>query len=214
MVEDFKPNVYDVQINMLYFVSLAFALPVSSVCILGKQWIREYQKEITGSACDAVRIRQMRYDSLQTWKVPQIMATLPVILLGALLLFFTGLLIQLRNVDEHKTAVVALTVLFIIVTTVVPTYCSMKPRPTSFTPFRSPRAWIFFVDHRRFQRWYHELFQVYSEMPKRMSSWAASDLHFLKIEQHRWFSHDIISVHRVLKCQVFDVLRTSSDIEK
>ena len=95
MVNSFTPNAYDVQINVLYFVSFTLALSVSSVCILGKQWIREYQKDIAVSPCDAARVRQMRFDSLQRWKVPQIMVSLPVILLLALMLFFAGLLIQL-----------------------------------------------------------------------------------------------------------------------
>jgi len=100
MVNSFTPNAYDVQINVLYFISLTLALSVSSVCILGKQWIREYQRDIAVSPCDAARVRQMRFDSLQAWKVPQIMAALPVLLLIALMLFFAGLLVQLWNISD------------------------------------------------------------------------------------------------------------------
>jgi len=95
MVEDFTPSTHDVCVNVLYFISLALALFVSSVCILGKQWIREYQKDLSVSTQDAVRARQARFDSLEAWKVPQIMAALPVIFLVALLLFFTGLLMAI-----------------------------------------------------------------------------------------------------------------------
>lgn len=95
----FHPKSSDAQINVLYFISLTLALSVSSVCILGKQWIREYQRDIAASACDSVRVRQARFDALYRWKVPQILAALPVILQAALMLFFTGLLVQLWNTE-------------------------------------------------------------------------------------------------------------------
>ena len=69
-VEGFVPAKHDVQTNVLYFVSLVLALSISAVCILTKQWIREYQRDPPVSAQDAVRIRQMRFDSLEKWLVP------------------------------------------------------------------------------------------------------------------------------------------------
>ena len=64
MVDGFTAKASDVQINVLYFISLALALSVSSVCILGKQWIREYQKDLSVSPCDAIRVRQACLDSV------------------------------------------------------------------------------------------------------------------------------------------------------
>jgi len=230
MVNKFTPNSYDVQINVLYFISLTLALFVSSVCILGKQWIREYQKDISVSPCDAARVRQMRYDSLQRWKVPQIMAALPVILLIALMLFFAGLLVQLWNVSDRTTAaavlfIVALTVLLVIVTTTVPAWVSMRLDHSAFAPFRSPQAWIVLYVVRRLQHWYHpdddpDMAWVDDDPSKLwkanhpvLSSWAEFDLHFLKIEPQRWFEHEVSSVHCVLKW-VAEVLRNSSEMEK
>jgi len=218
MIEAFTPRPQDVYINVLYFVSLTLALSVSSVCILGKQWIREYQKELSVSAQDAVRVRQVRFDSLEAWKVPQIMASLPVVLLAALLLFLTGLLIQLWNVMNHTTAiavsvVVALITILVIVTTVVPALCSMQPRRTAFTPFRSPQAWIFFVFYRRLQQWYHIIFHAYSEAPSTLASWSAFDHHFLTIEAQEWYEHGTSSVHRALRW-AHEALGTSSSIGK
>jgi len=124
-LESFAPAKHNVQINVFYFVSLVLALSVSAVCILAKQWIREYQRDPPVSVQDAVRIRQMRFDSLEKWQVPQIIASLPVIILVALVLFFAGLLIQLWHVTEQTTAravsvVVGFTGLFILFTTIVP----------------------------------------------------------------------------------------------
>jgi len=217
MVEGFTAATSDIQINVLYFISLALALSVSSVCILGKQWIREYQKDVSVSPCDAVRIRQARFDSLEAWKVPQIMAGLPVVLLIALMLFFSGLLIQLWNITDHTTAlvvsvVVSLTVALVIVTTIVPGWVSMRANCSSFAPFRSPQAWIFFVVYRQLRHWYHRSITMKERYPF-LSSWSAFDLHFVKSEHEWWFEHSVSSVHRALRW-VVEVLRNSSEMEK
>ena len=202
----FSPAKHDVQINVLYFVSLAFALAVSSVCILGKQWIREYEKDIVGTPCDAVRVRQMRYDSLEAWKVPQIIAALPVILIAALLLFFTGLLIQLWNATEHTTAItvsviVALTAFLVVVTTLAPAYCGNRHNRTSFVPFRSPQAWLCLITYQQTKYWFDRVFHgVYNVAPT-LPSWNAFDLRFLEVEKDWWYrlAHDVSSVHRALR---------------
>lgn len=188
------------------------------MCILGKQWIREYQKDISVSARDAVRVRQARFDSLEAWKVPQIMRGLPVILLAALLLFFAGLLIQLWNASNHTTAiavsvVVALTTLMVTITTVVPAVFSMQPRHMAFTPFRSPQAWIIFVMYRKFQQWYRPLFPVYHDALNSSANWYAFDLQFLRYEVEDWFEHESSSVHRSLQW-IHKVLGNSSAMEK
>ena len=218
MVEGFNAKVSDVQINVLYFISLALALSVSSVCILGKQWIREYQKDLSVSPCDAIRVRQARFDSLDRWKVPQIMAGLPVVLLVALMLFFSGLLIQLWNASDPTTGaavtfVVSLTAILVIVTTVVPACISMHPRRSSFSPFRSPQAWLFFFIFRWIQTWYGDKHDVWKERPPILTSWSKFDLHFLKIEIKNWFGDSIGSVHRAPRW-AFEVLRNSSEMEK
>lgn len=218
MVEGFTASVHDVRINVLYFTSLALALSVSSVCILGKQWIREYQKDVSVHPRDAVRIRQARFDSLEAWKVPQIMAGLPVVLLVALILFFSGLLIQLWNVNDCTTAVVVsvvvlLTVVLLAITTIVPACVSTQPGLSSFAPFRSPQAWVFFVLYRKVQRWLHRS-PLLNERSPIVSSWAAFDLHFVKSET-RWRCGrgPVTSVHRALRW-VVEVLRNSSEMEK
>jgi len=167
-------------------------------------------------------VRQARLDSLEAWKVPQIMAALPVILLVALMSFFSGLLIQLWNISDHTTAaavtvVVSMTVLLVILTTIVPACVSTLLNRSSFAPFRSPQAWIFFLVVRRFARWYSLKFnpnaRYSSEHPPILSSWSEFDLHFLKVETARWFDHNVSSVHRALRW-VVEVLRNSNEMER
>ena len=73
---NFHPTKSNAQLNVLYFVGLVLALSVSSVCIL----IRESQRDIPATACDAIRLFQIRFDALQVWEVRQTLATLPVVL--------------------------------------------------------------------------------------------------------------------------------------
>lgn len=145
------------------------------------------------------------------------MATLPVILLGALLLLFAALLIQLWNVNEHTTAIgvsiiVSLTALMVTVTTVIPAVCNMNPSRTAFAPFQSPQTWIVFVVYRRLQQWLHSVFHAYAEVPITLANWLAFDLHFLEIEAKEWFDHETSSVHRALRW-AYKVLCTSSTME-
>lgn len=152
--DTFSASRHDVQTNVLYFVSLSLALSVSAMCILGKQWIREYQRDTPGSSCDAVRVRQARFDALEAWKLPEMMASLPVILLVALILFFTGLLGQLWHASDKTTAaivslVAGMTALVVIFTTIVPAHWSQERLEKKFTPFRSPQAMIYLNVYQR-----------------------------------------------------------------
>jgi hypothetical protein len=189
--QPFVPSRKDVQINVLYFLSLTLALSVSFVCILGKQWIREYERDTPGSSSDAVRVRQARFDALQAWKLPQILSSLPVILQAALLLFFAGLLVQLWNVRDHTTAgvvsaTVGLTLLFVIVTTVVPAHWSGKKRHEKFTPFRSPQAWIYYL---AVYRQIHPIHGIFCFLIRRW--WGYIRLPQMLGQTHRDISHRI-----------------------
>jgi len=207
-----KPNV---QINVLYFISLTLALSVSSMCILAKQWIREFQRDTPGSSCDYVRIRQARFDALQEWKVPAILAALPVMLQASLLLFFAGLLEQLWHIGDHTAAavvsvVVGVAVLLVVVTTVVPAHWSQNSNRTRFTPFRSPQAWIYLAAYQRVCRLFGLL-----DVPEILGSWVEFDIKFLSDENEYSTNSNpssVTSVHRALRW-VWSIFRNASDME-
>ena len=145
------------------------------------------------------------------------MVALPVLLLIALMLFFSGLLIQLWSISDHMTAtavtlVVSLTAILVIVTTVVPGYVSMQSNRSAFAPFRSPQAWAFFVLYRQLRHWLSRDWWAQKYHPI-LSSWAAFDLHFVRSETEDRFDHGVSSVHRALRW-VVEVLRNSSEMEK
>jgi len=199
---------------VFYFVSLVLSLSVSAVCILAKQWIREYQRDPPVSARDAARIRQMRFDSFEAWKVSQIIASLPVILLAALVLFFTGLLIQLWHVSEHTTAaavsvVAGLTGLFILATTIIPAYYIGQKRRASFTPFRSPQAWLLVV-----MTWPFRRAKVFFRVDTMPSNWVEFDIRTLHWEvKDSWLEKEVTSIHRALEW-LFRVFQYSPPVEE
>jgi len=199
-------------------MSLTLTLSISSVCILAKQWIREYQSNEVIGSCNTVRVRQARYDSLVAWKLPQIMMTLPVILQAALLLFFAGLLDQLWRIGDHIPAIcvsviVGLAVMTLFVTTILPTHCFHLSPGRNFPPFRSPQAWVYLHAYRRVRAFFSWAFGVWRhDQIVAGTTWSASDYEFLGLglkdnaeKVSLWADHNVRSVEGALSriCDVF-----------
>ena len=224
--DSFVPASYGIQINVLHFISLTLALSVSSVCILGKQWIREFQRDMAVSARDALRVRQARFDALHAWRVPQILAALPVILQIALLLFFAGLLTQLWNTSDQKpagvvSAIVGLTLLMVLVTTVAPAHFKDQTFNGPFTPFRSPQAWIYFVVAqsarlalRNIFSWINLFRHEHQEHRAEdvFASWIDLDHRFLSDEIAHPRSLNVTSIHSSLRW-ILKVIGNTEEIE-
>ena len=90
-----------VQINVLWLLSLAISLVASLFAVVVQQWLREYL--ITGNAAvsirQRIRLRQLRYQALFDWGVPQIVWILPVLLQLALVLFLSGLCLLINSLN-------------------------------------------------------------------------------------------------------------------
>ncbi|KAF9457585.1 hypothetical protein BDZ94DRAFT_1147558, partial [Collybia nuda] len=91
----FKVSASSVAINVLWFASLTLTLAVVVISFLCKQWIHEYQRYDNYTTKNVVLINGLRYRGLQAWRVPEIIATLPILLQAALMLFLIGLLVLL-----------------------------------------------------------------------------------------------------------------------
>ncbi|KAL0063636.1 hypothetical protein AAF712_009434 [Marasmius tenuissimus] len=123
--EPFQVSTSVVRINVLWFLSLIIALVDALFALLCKQWLREHSRHThTRTPAEALALRWLRNQSLKKWHVPTILASLPMLLELALFLFLAGLLELLRT--RHPVpfaiamAVVVLTALFYIVTTIIP----------------------------------------------------------------------------------------------
>ncbi|KAJ7598434.1 hypothetical protein C8J56DRAFT_167078 [Mycena floridula] len=153
----FKVDARSIRINCFWFLSLLLALSAASAGILAKQWLREYRRDAALSSQQSFALRQLRYQSWNKWKVPGIIATLPLLLEFALVLFFAGVLDLLFPLNPIlfglATAAIGLTMLFVVVTTFAPTpylwwkffgrsYSAIPWHNLNPCPFKSPQSLI------------------------------------------------------------------------
>ncbi|TFK60723.1 hypothetical protein BDN72DRAFT_741489, partial [Pluteus cervinus] len=139
-----------VQINFLWFMSLAASLSVSSIGILCMQWVRQYRRWKAKTDRRTAALRRQRYEGFLHWHVPNIVAALPVILQIALVLFGVGvnnLLWSLHHVVAVGFAAVSIPALvFIVGTTLAPLFqWSLRQKLPgkwwkSQCPYQSPQA--------------------------------------------------------------------------
>ncbi|TFK30279.1 hypothetical protein FA15DRAFT_752367 [Coprinopsis marcescibilis] len=152
VVEPFEVSAVDVHINVLWFLSLALSVSTVFVGILCLQWLTKYQRDPGLPHKDAVALRQMRFEGLLFWQIPNIIGLLPILLLTALILFFIGLLLLLwtknSTVAIPATCIIACSLLFIAVTSLLPTlqllFVSMGSK---FTGSTSPIQVAAFLCH-------------------------------------------------------------------
>ena len=117
---------YAVWMNALWFSSLICTLSASSIAVTVKQWLYQYKQGLSGTSREISRLRQYRYENLLSWRVPEIIALLPILLQVALALFLGGLIILLWSlhplVAVIGTALVGSLFVFHFTTTLLPTF--------------------------------------------------------------------------------------------
>jgi hypothetical protein len=136
----FQAQRSDVRVNVCWFVSLLLSLFVALFGIFLKQWMRAYMKwtDVTPDR-QAVALRQFRYRSLETWRLGAILTLLPTLLQLSVILFLSGLLLFLWNLDRMVANVMA--VLLIITFSFVATV-TFLPAVSPSCPYRSPLSEI------------------------------------------------------------------------
>lgn len=135
----YSPIGSTLRMNIAWVVALLCSLIAAFTGILVKQWLRAYLSEIPTSPIESVPIRQLRHDGLETWRMGEIIGCLPILMEIALVLFLYGLLELLWSLNSTiagvSTAIVAVFIIFLAVTTAIPIFF-----PNS--PFKSPQAWF------------------------------------------------------------------------
>uniref|UniRef100_A0A8H7XR27 DUF6535 domain-containing protein n=1 Tax=Psilocybe cubensis TaxID=181762 RepID=A0A8H7XR27_PSICU len=158
----FSPSQSAVRVNITWFTSLIFSLISVLVSIVALQWLRSHQTYFGLSPRDTLAVLNMRSEALQKWQVATIIMSLPVLLEVSVLLFFSGMvdfLISLGNtpVVIAVSTTIGLAVLFLLVTTTLPTVQTLKLRfaalhphgtlgkrpPPSQCPYKSPQSLLF-----------------------------------------------------------------------
>ena len=146
------------------------------VGILCLQWLREFQRDAPLPHIEAVALRQMRYEGLRKWYVPEILSILPLLLQLSLVLFFIGLLDLLWSLNTLVaacvSAAVGMVMLFLIATTALPALQPALTRDRHLRvpqcPYKSPQSWHFY----RAGRWFcHYLLRLFYHYLFRGSCW-------------------------------------------
>ncbi|KAL1676870.1 hypothetical protein EV122DRAFT_180170, partial [Schizophyllum commune] len=122
-------------INRCWFLSLVFSLLAAFGAVVVRQWLQEYESEISGPPKRRALVRHFRRVGLENYKVHLIVPILPMLLHVSLLLFFIGLTLYVRQSDRSMSnGIIALTVMIYLVylaTNLMPVF-----RPQC--PYRSP----------------------------------------------------------------------------
>jgi WD40 repeat protein len=97
---NFHPSGVAQAVNVLWFSSLILSLFAALFGIFVKQWLNTYSNwNDIADPRKAVLVRDMYSRGLKVWHVPNILATLPLLLQLALLFFVAGLVTYLWTVD-------------------------------------------------------------------------------------------------------------------
>ncbi|KIK61093.1 hypothetical protein GYMLUDRAFT_199843 [Collybiopsis luxurians FD-317 M1] len=182
---NFVPQAASVRINAVWFLSLIFSLSTVLLGILCKQWLREHRRDTPcSSSKEALELRQLRYDSLERWGVPALLASLPLILQAALVLFFYGVLDLLWSLNITVAAVCTaasvISVSIPFLTTILPAYYLLKYRAIAkfeddvlLCPYKSSQSWLFY-------KLTTIVLQLFFHIKVTFQDWASSDLYLLR----------------------------------
>ena len=148
------PSPVERAFNSLFYASLGLSLANVTLGLLCLQWIRGMKHEPPGlPSSNHPRFRYGRYLGFERWGAKSIVALLPLLLLGALLTFFAGLLAFASDSDWIATIplyiILPSVVALVVFTTFAPglvIIINMAFRKgsqfPSAPPFRSLQSWM------------------------------------------------------------------------
>ncbi|KAF9653873.1 hypothetical protein BDM02DRAFT_3086272, partial [Thelephora ganbajun] len=102
----FSPSGFVIAVNCLWFASLSASLGASFGAMICKEWLTEYNGG-ANPVVDLLRAchRQARFMALQRWNIHVLIALLPPLLHSSVILFFTGAVIYLWQMDGRVAIV-------------------------------------------------------------------------------------------------------------
>jgi hypothetical protein len=129
-----------IALNVLWFFSLLLSIAAVFGGILLKQALREY---ITWTSIsrprEALRLRQLRYESFMTWRIPDLVALLPALVQAAVILFICGLPIFLWGPRPVVAIAVIVAVSLLLA---IFTIAFLSPILSTDSPLKSPISWV------------------------------------------------------------------------
>jgi len=133
----FQVSSYAAATNVLFFLSLAFVLLDAFLAMLVKGWLQEFDRGWRKFTVAHLRAqeRERRLQELERWKLPELVALLPILIQGSLLLFCIGLLVLIFPLHMPSAILSALAFVFGFGFYGFTTYVSIV---NSYAPFSSP----------------------------------------------------------------------------
>jgi len=124
-------------VNTLFFLSLAFVLIDAFLAMLVKGWLQEFDRGWRKYTVAHLRAqeRERRLQELECWKMPELVALLPILIQASLLLFCIGLIVLIFPLHMPSAIFGILAFAF-----VVGFYCftTYVPIVNNYAPFSSP----------------------------------------------------------------------------
>ena len=130
---DFSPPEYIVIVNALFYASLGVMLLAAFIAMLIKSWVREFDRGLRAMSIPEQRAktREFRYLGMKRWKLPEMVAILPLLIQISLLLFSIGLALFLFHISKPSfgvtTAIFAVGILYYITTTSISVFATSSP---------------------------------------------------------------------------------------
>ena len=136
---EFMPDASSVRINVLWLISLVLSLTTVLIAIVASQWLTEHQRyPTTMPTMEKFSLFHMRQEGLAKWHVPEILSSVPLLLLLALVLFLVGLIDFaagfVKAVAIPVIVVICIPLVFIALTTSLP---SLQLLIVSFSTLRA-----------------------------------------------------------------------------
>jgi hypothetical protein len=145
---DFSPPEHIVIVNALFYASLGVMILAAFIAMLIKSWVREFDRGLRAMSFPEQRAktREFRYLGMERWKLPEMVAMLPLLIQISILLFSIGLALFLFHISTPSfgvtTAIFGIGLLYYAITT------SISVVVTS-SPFHSPLSRTLATVYRR-----------------------------------------------------------------
>jgi hypothetical protein len=130
---DFSPPDHIVVVNALFYASLGVMILAAFIAMLIKSWVREFDRGLRAMSLPEQRAktREFRYLGMERWKLPEMVAVLPLLIQISLLLFAIGLVLFLFHISKPSfgvtTAIFGIGVLYYSITTSISVFVTSSP---------------------------------------------------------------------------------------
>ena len=154
----FEPTAFQVSsntaaVNMLFFLSLALVLIDAFLAMLLKGWLQEFDRGWRKNTVAHLRAqeRERRLQELERWKLHELVALLPILIQGSLLLFCIGILVLIFPLHLPSTILCSLLFVSVVGFYGFTTYVSIV---NIYVPFSSPVSRLLARGFAMLQSWY------------------------------------------------------------